>query len=94
MTILTLMKMLESSPNSLKETGIGRNCSLFSKDLHCRHVKSRACLGKGLPFSKRHILDSSKLKELADNKFKFEKNGRKLSKCVENTVGKGEIARY
>ena len=45
-------------------------------------------------FSKRHILDSSKLKEPADDKFKFDRNGRKLSKCVENTVGKGEIARY
>ena len=26
--------------------------------------------------------------------FKFDENGRKLSKWVENTVGKGEIARY
>ena len=26
--------------------------------------------------------------------FKFDENGRKLSKQVENTVGKGEIARY
>ena len=26
--------------------------------------------------------------------FKFDENGRKLSKRVENTVGKGEIARY
>ena len=26
--------------------------------------------------------------------FKFEENGRKFSKWVENTVGKGEIARY
>ena len=26
--------------------------------------------------------------------FKFDKNGRKLSKWVENTVGKGEIACY
>ena len=39
-------------------------------------------------------LDSSKLKEFADDNFKFDKNGRKLSKQVENTVGKGEIARY
>ena len=45
-------------------------------------------------FSRRQILDSSKLKELADNNFKFDENGRKLSKWVENTVGKGEIARY
>ena len=40
------------------------------------------------------ILDSSKLKEFADDNFKFDENGRKLSKQVENTVGKGEIARY
>ena len=39
-------------------------------------------------------LDSSKLKEFADDNFKFDKNGGKFSKRVENTVGKGEIARY
>ena len=39
-------------------------------------------------------LDSSKLKEFADDNFRFDKNGRKLFKWVENTVGKGEIARY
>ena len=44
--------------------------------------------------TRRQILDSSKLKEVADDNFKFDKNGRKLSKHVENTVGKGEIARY
>ena len=40
------------------------------------------------------ILDSSKLKEFADDNFKFDENGRKFSKQVENTVGKGEIACY
>ena len=40
------------------------------------------------------MLDSSKLKEFADDNFKFDVNGRKLSKRIENTVGKGEIARY
>ena len=39
-------------------------------------------------------LDSSKLKGFADKNFQFDENGRKLSKQVENTVGKGEIARY
>ena len=39
------------------------------------------------------ILDYSILKEFADDNFKFEEKGRKLSKQVENTVGKGEIAR-
>ena len=44
-------------------------------------------------FPKRQILDFSKLKEFADDNFKLDKNGRKLSKWVENTAGKGEIAR-
>ena len=46
------------------------------------------------PIARQQILDSSKLKEFADNNFKFDENGRKLSKRVENNVGKGEIARY
>ena len=40
------------------------------------------------------MLDSSKLKDFADDYLKFEENGRKLFKPVENTVGKGEIARH
>ena len=47
-----------------------------------------------LPFPKRHILLTSKLKEFADDNFKFDENGKKFSKRVENTVGKGEIALY
>ena len=46
------------------------------------------------PLPDNKILDSSKLKEFADNNFKFDENGRKLPKRVENTVGKGEIACY
>ena len=46
------------------------------------------------PLPDDKFLDSSKLKELTDDNFKFDENGRKLSKQVENTVGKGEIARY
>ena len=52
------------------------------------------CNKNVLPFPKRQILDSSKLKEFADDNFKFDENGRKFPKSVENTVGKGEIARY
>ena len=33
-----------------------------------------------------------KVKEFADDDFKFDENGRKLSKCEENTEGKEEIA--
>ena len=46
------------------------------------------------PITGRQILDSSKLKEFAVGNFKFDENGRKLSKRVENTVERGEIARY
>ena len=46
------------------------------------------------PFPKGQILDWSKLKEFADNNFKFDENGRKFLKQVENTVGKGEIAHF
>ena len=46
-----------------------------------------------LTLSKQQILDSFKLKEFADDNFKFDENGRKFSKRVENTLGKGENAR-
>ena len=49
---------------------------------------------KSLPITRRQTLDSSKLKEFADDNVKFDENSRKLSEWVENTVGKGEIARY
>ena len=42
---------------------------------------------------KRQILDASKLKEFPDDNFRFAEHSRKFSKWVENTVGKGEIAR-
>ena len=47
-----------------------------------------------LPITRRQILDSSKLKDFADDNFKFDENSKKLLKLVENTVGKGEIARH
>ena len=37
----------------------------------------------------------AELKQFADNNFKLVNgNGGKFSKCVENTMGKGEITRY
>ena len=45
-------------------------------------------------FPKQQILDSSKLKELADENFKLDDNGSTFSKRVEKTVRKGEIVRY
>ena len=34
------------------------------------------------------------MKEFTDDNFRFDEYGGKFSKRVENTVGKGEIARY
>ena len=46
------------------------------------------------PLPKLPILASSNFKDFADDNFKFDENGQKFSKRVENTVRKGEIARY
>ena len=46
------------------------------------------------PFPNDKFLDSSKLKQFADDNFKFDENGRKFSYRVENIVEKGEIACY
>ena len=40
------------------------------------------------------FLDCFRLKDFADDNLGFEKINRKLFKPVENTMGKGEIARY
>ena len=52
------------------------------------------CKKRVQPFQKRQILDSSKLKEFVDDNSNFVENGRKLSKQMENNVGKGEIVGY
>ena len=46
------------------------------------------------PLPDNKILDWSILKQTEDDIFKFDENSRKFSKRVENTVDKGEIARY
>ena len=61
--------------------------------LHCPHGRWKMrTVHVHLPFPKGHILDSSKLKEFADEN--FDENGRKFLKPVENTEGKGEITRH
>ena len=47
-----------------------------------------------LTLSQTTNLDCSKLKDFAYYNFELDKNGEKLSKRVENTGGKEEIARY
>ena len=46
------------------------------------------------PLPNDKVLDSSKLKEFADDNFELDENGRKFSKRVENAMGKTEIAHY
>ena len=58
------------------------------------HLPTFTPLLKSQLFPKRQILESSKLKEFADDNFKVDENCNKFSKWIENTVGKGEIARY
>ena len=61
----------------------------------CRLVKSERQVPTfelHLTLPKRQILDSLKFKVFADDNFEFYKSGRKISKWVENAVGKGEIA--
>ena len=47
-----------------------------------------------IPLPNDKVLDWSKLKQSADDNFRFDENSRKFSKRVENTVVKGEIACY
>ena len=60
----------------------------FQKDIVVFYLKKEV-----KTFSKRQNLDSVKLRESADDNFEFNEN-RKFTKRVENTMGKGEIARY
>ena len=64
--------------------------AFFNKSKCCQHC-NRSTLINPLPDD---ILDSSKPKEFAYNNFEFDEIGRKLSKWVENTVGKVEILCY
>ena len=73
--------------------------NIISAAIHCLEkatikADSAVDIHVRLSLSKRQILDSPRLKEFADDNFKFVENGRKFSKKVENPVGKGEIARY
>ena len=46
------------------------------------------------PFPNDKFWTPSKLKEFTDDNFKFDENGKKFFNKLENTVRKGEIARY
>ena len=52
------------------------------------------CLCMFNPFPNDKFYTLLKLKEFADDNFEIDKNSRMFSRWVENTVEKGEIARY
>ena len=64
---------------------------MFSKGFLYRVPRSCDCVLKVSPITIQQILDSSKLNEFADDNFRFDENGRMLSKRVENTVGKEKL---
>ena len=55
------------------------------------YMEGHSCL---IPFPNDKFQTLPNLKEFTDNNFEFDDNGEKLSKRIENTVEKGEIARY
>ena len=68
---------------------------MFSKGFFLWVVKkSGLCYKVFWTLSQTIVLDSSKLKEFAYDKFNFGENGRKFFKQVENTVGRGEVSHY
>ena len=62
-------------------------------------IKSRLLCGKELHFNDLTLSQTTnsrlfKTHEFEEDNFKFVENGRKFSKRIDNTVGKGEIAHY
>ena len=49
---------------------------------------------QSLTLSQTTIFRLFQTEEFAGDNFKLNENGRKFSRWIENTVGKGEIARY
>ena len=57
-----------------------QNAAMCSNGLRCYKLDmEKRCFGPVQPITRRQILDSSKLQKFADDNFKFDENGRKLS---------------
>ena len=67
---------------------VGKTDKAEMRDIHI----NVPCSSKRKKKKKRQNLDSSKPKDFADGNSKFNGNGRKFSKWIENTMGKGERA--
>ena len=95
--------MAESSQNGWKHCGKRRNGSLqaispfptvVSKDFVLQTRKNQGLFRKKLTHSQMTNFRLFQTERVAEDNFRFDENGRKLTKLVEKTVGKGEIARY
>ena len=95
---LCLQSTCTSSPEHLPESSsyTNKRSSVFVGNKNQVGQISR------LPYARNYLFNplpddkfkTSELKNFADHNFKFDENGRKLSKTVENTGRKGEIACY
>ena len=66
----------------------------MSNDMHCANDHDARTMKMPLTHYQTTNFRLFQSESLQTTISKFTKNGRKLSKWVENTVGKGEIARY
>ena len=66
-------------------------CCLLDKN---KNSMSHSLTKRGLTLFQKQHLDSSNLKEFADENLEFDENSWKFFKWVENTVGEGEIAHH
>ena len=64
---------------------------IVNSELYLPFLELSKCFS---PFPNNTFLHSSKLKETAHNNLKFDENGGEFPERLENTVVKGEIARY
>ena len=84
--VLGLSFQTRNQTHRYMQRSSGQMCLCFL----CPYIKRSGVY----PITRRQILNWSKLKQSADDNFKFDEKIRKFTKRVENTVGKGEIGRY
>ena len=88
------IKGLECSCNKFKTDCFEERPSCRTNQHEATFTNIIALAVDNLTLLKCQILDSSKLKEFTDDNIKFNDNGDRSPKGIENTMGRGEIARY
>ena len=86
MNSLPAFSLFPTMFSTLHKTNFKISVTFILSSAHAFNLdQSKILLVAPLPEDKSK---TSKLTEFADNNFKFDKNGRKLSKRIENIVGK------